>query len=274
MSALADHHRGGSGPPLLLIHGFTGTWRAWGPIPGMLEAQFEVLAPTVAGHTGGPAIDESAHPIEAITTNLEAILDEVGWDRPHVAGWSMGGQLALELAKRGRARSVTAIAPGGAHGDDFDREIKRLSRLFRRDHSSARHGGRVAARLMRSDAFRAIALRNQMINGARVGADDSAAMTAAFAETPIFGPFLDAVAAGERKLEGLEAVDVPVTIAWGDSDRVLPREKHEPFFRDRLPQARYVTLKKAGHTPFWDAPERVADAIAQTALSAERTAAA
>jgi len=51
---------------------------------------------------------------------------------------------------------------------------------------------------------------------------------------------------------------------------VLPRDRHEPFFRERLPQARFVTLKKAGHTPFWDAPERVADVIAQTALAMER----
>ena len=64
-------------------------------------------------------------------------------------------------------------------------------------------------------------------------------------------------------------IDVPVTIAWGDTDRVLPQDKHEPFFRERLPQARFITLKKAGHTPFWDAPERVADAIAQTALQTE-----
>ena len=51
MSALADHYREGSGPPLLLIHGFTGTWRAWGPVPALLAEQFDVLAPTVAGRT-------------------------------------------------------------------------------------------------------------------------------------------------------------------------------------------------------------------------------
>jgi pimeloyl-ACP methyl ester carboxylesterase len=111
-----------------------------------------------------------------------------------------------------------------------------------------------------------------MIYGDRVEAAESAAMAEAFGQTPIFAPFLDHVAAGERKLEGLDAVDVPVTIAWGDTDRILPQDKHEAFFREHLPQARFLTLKKAGHTPFWDAPERVADVIAQTALRVEREA--
>ena len=111
VSALADHHRAGDGPPLLLIHGFTGTWRAWGPLPELLAEQFDVLAPTVAGPHGRPGRSPTGIRSSAIADGLEAMLDEVGLDRPHVAGWSMGGQLSLELAKRGRALSVTAISP-------------------------------------------------------------------------------------------------------------------------------------------------------------------
>lgn len=267
MSALADHFRRGEGPPLLLVHGFTATWRAWGPIPELLSEQFDVLAPTGPGHTGGPDIGEG-HPVDAMLDAHEAMLDEVGWQRAHVAGWSMGGQLALELAVRGRALSVTALSPAGAHGPGVDPVYRRTARLFRRDHGMARRSVRLIDRLARSDAFRAIALRNQMLNGARVSAQDSAAMTKDFAQTPVFGDYLDQALA--RQVEGLERIDVPVTIAWGDTDRVLPCDRHEPFYRERLPQARYVTLKKAGHTPFWDAPERIADVIAQTALRAER----
>ena len=270
MSALADHHRGGSGPPLLLIHGFTATWRVFGPVRELLEEQFDVLAPTLPGHTGGPDLPERGNPVDEMVAGLEAILDEVGWEQPHVAGFSLGGQLTLELAKRGRARSATAICPGGAHGDHLAREIARIGRLFRRSHGAAARFGRVAARLAGSAAYRRIAMRDMMVDGSRVPAADHAATTEAFASTPVFGAYLDAVAAGERKLEGLEAIDVPVTIVWGDSDRVLPADKHADFFRERLPQARFITLKRAGHVPFWDAPERVADAITQTALRVER----
>jgi pimeloyl-ACP methyl ester carboxylesterase len=267
MNALADHFRAGSGPPLLLVHGFTATHRAWGPVPELLSEQFDVLAPTGPGHTGGPDIGDG-HPVDAMLDAHEAMLDEVGWERAHVAGWSMGGQLALELAVRGRALSVTALSPAGAHGPELDRVHSRTERLFRRDHGAARRSVKLVDRLARSEAFRAIALRNQMLNGARISARDSAAMMRDFAQTPVFEDYLEQARA--RQVEGLERIDVPVTIAWGDTDRVLPRDDHEPFYRERLPDARYVTLKKAGHTPFWDAPERVADVIAQTALRAER----
>lgn len=272
MSALADHHRGGEGPPLLLLlHGFTATWRTWGPVIGMLEQQFDVLAPTLPGHTDGPPLPGNGDVVSGMADGLEAALDEVGWLRPHVAGFSLGGHLAFELAKRDRARSVTAIAPAGAHGDALDREVKRIGRLFRRNHGAAVRFGRVAARLSSSAAFRRIAMRDMMADGSRLPADVSAAMTRAFAATPVFGAYIGDDDADHRALRDLDRVRVPTLVVWGDRDRVLPQAKHEAFFRERLPsQTEFRTLKHAGHVPFWDAPERVADSIAQTALRAER----
>jgi pimeloyl-ACP methyl ester carboxylesterase len=271
MSAFADVHRGGEGPPLLLIHGFTATWRVWEPVIELLEQQFEVLAPTLAGHTGGPDIAEG-NVISLIADSLEAMLDEVGWDRPHVAGFSLGGQLTLELARRGRARDATAICPGGAHGSHMEREWRRVARMFRRNHNAAVRLARIAARLGRYPAARRMLMRDLMVDGSRVPYEASNAMTEAFAQTPVFAALLD-MGPDERGLHGLETIDVPVTVVWGDSDRTLPQDTHEPFFREQLPEARFVTLKKVGHVPFWDAPERIADVIAQTALSTERSAA-
>ena len=270
MSALADHHRGGDGPPLLLVHGFTATWRAWGPVRELLEQQFDVLAPTLPGHTDGPPLDDVADVVPAMTARLEAMLDEVGWPQPHVAGFSLGGHLALELAKRGRARSVTALAPAGAYGDHLGKELKRSGRQFRRNHGAAVRLARMAARLASSPVVRRLALRDMMVDGSRPSGEESAAMIAAFAATPVFGAYLDDAALAGRELRDLDQVQVPTTILWGDRDRVLPQAKHEAFFREALPAARFETLKRAGHVPFWDAPERVADVIAQTALTAER----
>jgi pimeloyl-ACP methyl ester carboxylesterase len=269
MSVIADHHRGGDGPPLLLIHGFTATWRIWSPVIELLEPQFDLFVPTLAGHTGGPDIADG-NPVSAIADSLEAMLDEIGWQRCHVAGFSLGGQLALELGKRGRALDVTSICPGGAHGDHMAREWRRVARLFRRQHGAAVRLARVAARLGRYPSARRIIMRDLMVDGGRVTSEENNAMTEAFAATPVFAPFLD-TPPDERALVGLEAIDVPVTIVWGDKDRTLPQAKHEPFFREHLPAARYVTLKQVGHVPFWDAPERIADAITQTALATERT---
>jgi pimeloyl-ACP methyl ester carboxylesterase len=264
---IRDHHRGGSGPPLLLIHGFTATWRAWGPIIGMLEQQFDVFAPTLPGHTGGPDVDEDRLPA-AFADGLEAMLEEIGWDQPHVSGFSLGGQLALELGIRGKVRSISAIAPGGAFPEAAAREVTRIARQFKRNRAAAIKFDKVNAKLSSSAAFRRASLRDMMVDGARVSAQDSLAMARAFAQTPVFEAFLTGDV--ERELKHLDRVTVPTTLAWGDKDRVLPQAKHEAFFRERLPNAQFRVLRKAGHVPFWDAPERVVDVIAQTALNADR----
>lgn len=270
MSAFGDVHRGGEGPPLFLVHGFTATWRAWGPVIDLLEEQFEVIAPTSPGHTDGPDVPDGVNPLLAMLDGLKAMLDEVGWERPHVAGFSLGGQLALELARDGPACDVTAIAPGGAHGDDLDKALRKTVALFRRTHAMASRSPGLTKRLYRSATARRLALRDQFVDASRLTTDEAIRMTEAYVATPVFASFLEAAIAGERELEGIEAIDVPVTVLWGDQDRVLPAEQYRPFFERRLPHARFVDLKRAGHLPFWDATERVADVIAQTALRTER----
>ena len=79
-----------------------------------LERRFEVLAPTLAGHAGGPEFpDGTGRADEAIVDAVEAALDQAGWEAPAIAGNSLGGFVGLRLAERGRASSVVALAPAG-----------------------------------------------------------------------------------------------------------------------------------------------------------------
>ena len=116
-------HRGGSGPPLLCLHGFTDTWRTWELVLPALERHHDVLAPTLLGHAGGPplagAIDAALLP-----DAIERAMDDAGFETAHIVGNSLGGYLALQLAARGRARSVVALAPAGgwAQGDESFKE--------------------------------------------------------------------------------------------------------------------------------------------------------
>jgi pimeloyl-ACP methyl ester carboxylesterase len=264
--AIADHLRIGSGEPVLLIHGFTATWRAWGPIPERLASEgFEVLAVTIPGHTGGPPLGEGDS-IPALVRGLEAMLDEVGWGDAHVAGFSLGGWLSLELAKLGRARSVTAIAPGGGKTEQHDRESRRIQRLFGRLHRGAKLVQPWAEELNRRPRYRKLALRDQMVDGSRVPPRDAYELTKAFVDTPVFHRFLREI--GDDRavtLEDLDRIDCPVTVLWGERDAVLPMRRHAPFFRESLPAARFEVLPNAGHVPFWEATDAVVAAIAAQA---------
>src|ERR1700679_3296539 len=98
-------YRAGEGEPVLLLPGFTGHWRHWKPVLADLVARYEVIAATLSGHRGGPASD-TGHRLRKgpdAGASLETLLDQLGVDTAHVVGNSMGGSLALELAKRGRA---------------------------------------------------------------------------------------------------------------------------------------------------------------------------
>src|SRR3954453_23686896 len=104
-SAFTPAHRGGSGPPLVCLHGFTGTWRMWELVLPALERHHDVLAPTLAGPAGGPPV---VGPVRAavLADAVERAMDAAGFETAYIAGNSLGGYVALQLAARGRARSV------------------------------------------------------------------------------------------------------------------------------------------------------------------------
>ena len=112
-------HRGGCGPPLVCLHGFTGTWRTWELVLPMLERHHDVLALTLLGHAGGPPL-EGAVGDHVIADAVERAMDDAGFATAHIVGNSLGGDVALQLAARGRADSVVALAPAGgwAQGDE------------------------------------------------------------------------------------------------------------------------------------------------------------
>lgn len=274
MGLIAEHFRAGEGEPLVLLHGFSATWHTWGPVPHRLaESGFDVFAPTLPGHTGGPDLPEEVDSIGGVVDRLEGMLDELGWPDAHLAGFSLGGWLAFELAKRGRARTVTAFAPGGAQTERHARESRRIKRLFWRLHRSARITGDRMDRLCRRPRFRRYVLADQMADGACVPPREVADMTRRFVATPVFDRFLAEIGTAPG-LEGLEAVDVPVTVVWGARDRVLPQRLHEPFFRSALPHAEWRTLPSAGHVPFWEATDEVLEAVCDCAGARDRSGAA
>src|SRR3954449_5289051 len=107
-------HRAGRGEALVLLHGLGLTWLCWKPVLPALEAVHDVVALDLPGFGASPALDDGRRPtVGALADAVEAELDRLGLDAPHLAGNSLGGWIALELARRGRARTVVALAPAG-----------------------------------------------------------------------------------------------------------------------------------------------------------------
>ena len=112
----------GSGEPMLLLHPFMmsqNVWKGVAPlIAGVDDAngsgtgRYEVLAPTMPGHNGGIKGRFFLDTAE-LADDMERRMDALGWDTAHIVGNSLGGWVAFELARRGRARSLTGIAPAG-----------------------------------------------------------------------------------------------------------------------------------------------------------------
>jgi pimeloyl-ACP methyl ester carboxylesterase len=257
-------YRAGEGEPLVLVHGFTATWRCWQPVLDQLSARFEVIAPTLHGHDGGPPPPSGgpAHTTAEAADHLELLLDELGVGTAHLAGNSMGGALALELAKRGRARSVVAISPGGGWDPDDRREAARIARYFLRNQRLARVLAGQTATIVARPRSRRTALRDVMARGDRVPPAEALQLISSSTRCDTVPDVLAALRAGKAHISGLEQIDCPVLIAWGERDRILPVSKHSARFRDEIPGAEFRPLPGLGHTPMWDDPSVVAELIA------------
>jgi pimeloyl-ACP methyl ester carboxylesterase len=104
----------GTGAPLLLIHGTGSSLRVWDPVVYLLAARRTVIAVDLPGFGFSPPMTSGPPPTPAGYARVLAdLLRELGYDSAHVAGNSVGGWTALEVAKLGVARSVVALAPAG-----------------------------------------------------------------------------------------------------------------------------------------------------------------
>ena len=246
-------YRAGTGEPMVLLHGFTGTWRHWRPLLGDLVARYEVIAPTISGHDGGPPFPDSTPlTLAGATDLLETQLDGLGIDTAHLVGNSMGGALALELAKRGRARTVVALAPGGGWNAG-DGEAQRLSRYFARQIRLTRRLERRIGAVMRQSNARHAALRDIMRHGELVSPADAVDLTRSSLRCSIAEHVISALASDQGvTVHELDRIECPVLLATPEHDRILPPALHAPRYRREIPGVQPRVLLGCGHVPMWD----------------------
>ena len=258
MRPFTAFHRGGTGEPLVCLHGFMDNWRTWELALPALERRRDVLAPTLPGHAGGPALSGSIDD-NSMADAVEAAMDAAGFVTGHIAGNSLGGFVALQLAARGRARSVVALAPAGgwASGDRAPRELLEFQRRMQASvHATAAHADAIAAtRAGRRQATDLLTVRYEHIPPELV-ADVIAAVAACDA-----APLIDYALTSDWPLDPAR-IGCPVRIVWGRADRLLPWPSAAIRFKDELlPQAEWVELDDVGHAPQLDTPLEAAELI-------------
>jgi pimeloyl-ACP methyl ester carboxylesterase len=258
-SRFTPAHRGGSGPPLVCLHGFMDTWRSWELVLPALERRHDVLAPTLPGHAGGPPI---AGPVGAGTLPdaVERAMDAAGFATAHIAGNSLGGYVALQLAARGRAESVVALAPAGgwARGDDSVAELLRFQAVL---HRQAQEAAPHADALVATPEGRRRATQLTTVEFEHIPSELLAHSIRAVAACDGAPALLDFAARAGYELDA-EHIECPVRIVWGTEDKLLPWPSSAARWRSEwLPHADWVELDGVGHAPQLDVPLEAAQLI-------------
>jgi pimeloyl-ACP methyl ester carboxylesterase len=269
-------YRGGSGEPLVLLHGFTGTWRHWSPVLEPLAGRFEVIAPTLAGHDGGPPYAAGVDvTMSQGADSLEQHLDELGLAKAHFVGNSMGGALALEMAKRGRAHSVVGLAPAGGWTPG-DGEAKRLRRFFARQLRVTKALAPRLPRLVSRPRARRLAFRDVLRRGDLLTPSEALDLSLSSIRCEIAPRALEALRVDRGlTLDQLDRINCPVLVATPQFDRILPPARHAPRLLREIPGVEARTLAGCGHVPMWDDTDTVVNVICEfVGRSAGATAAA
>ena len=248
------HIRRGSGPPLVLIHGIGSQWQMWKPVLDRVSREREVVAVDLPGF-GESAALPAAPSVEALAASVAGLLEALGLRGVHAAGNSLGGAIALALARAGTARSACVLSPAGFGNM---REGAYARAVLAGSWRAAKALDRCADVVVAGPVRRTLAFGHLVARPWRIPAAEAAGALRNLARSPGFAATLDAV---REHTFGGRPPDCPVTIAGGEKDRLLLDSRQSARARRLLPDARHVTLDGCGHVPTWDDPEQVARVV-------------
>ncbi|MET0811219.1 MAG: alpha/beta fold hydrolase, partial [Thermoleophilaceae bacterium] len=236
---MLNYLRRGRGEPLVLIHPLGAELVVWEPVLERVARDRDVIAIDLPGFGASAPVQNGALPTpQVLAGSVAGFLDELGLGRVHVAGNSLGGWVALELAKSGRALSVAGLCTAGFWkrplGPRPGADMRRLGRLLMP----------VMPALLRSERGRRLVLRGSIAKPDLVPPAAAERLVRAYVTSPGFELANEAMRSAV--FSGFEQIRAPVTLAWGEYDRLVARP------RTTVPGWRSVTLHGCGHIPTWD----------------------
>jgi pimeloyl-ACP methyl ester carboxylesterase len=252
-------HDSGTGPALVLLHGLGGTWSIWKPVITLLESRFRVIVPTLPGHHGGVPLPPGTEPtVDAMADTLIDLLRARNIESAHVAGNSLGGWLALELARRGFARSVTAFSPAGGWRTVAD--YRKVALTFRVIYFLLPLLIALTTLFLGKAWVRRILGRSSMEHGDRVPEKDFREMLRGMSGNRVLLGLLKTMGR-DGPITPMAAGKIPICIAWGECDQVIPFERYGQPMLERISGAEQRTIYGVGHVPMYDDPQALSKTI-------------
>lgn len=251
-----DHHRHGTGKPLLLVHGLGGSRRSWVPIIAPLAAARELILVDLPGHGATPA-DGDSGTFAGLARSLDAWLDARGLVGVDMVGSSMGARLVLEMARRGRAGAVVSLDPGGFWAG-WERQW--VSTTLTASGALLRGLGPALRPLAHTAAGRTALLAQLSARPWALPGDLVERELKGIVATPTFGALVADLAYGPPQQGPAASRAGPITIGWGRHDRLcLPSQAERA--QAAFPSARLHWFEHSGHFPMWDEPAETAALI-------------
>lgn len=230
----------GSGPPLVVLHGFTGSAENWQPFFSSWSRQYRVIAPDLIGHgrTAAPA-DACRYTMDKAADDLAELLNQLDVQAAHVIGYSMGGRLALTFAVRHPDRINALMLESSSPG--LQEEQERKERIVRDEALADRieklgvkafveEWEKIPLFATQSEAARRN-LKKQRLNNREAGLAGSLRGMGTGAQKPLW--------------RELETLTVPVKLVVGELDNKFRRIAED--MQKKLPNADIITVRDAGH---------------------------
>jgi pimeloyl-ACP methyl ester carboxylesterase len=257
-----SYRRTGAGTPLVLLHGLGSSRGAWEPVVPALAERFDVIAVDLPGFGDSPPLPAHVEPSPAaLAAHVAGLLDELGIPAPHVMGNSLGGWVALELAGLRKVAALTLLSPAGLWRGGtplYNRISLQASRWL------ARHATATLSSLVNYRLGRVLVLGQTHGRPSHMHPDAAREAIRAMALSRGFDATLRATLPRHYRARG--PVDCPVTVAFGDRDRLLLR--YQSRCLDELPEGTQVVgLPGCGHVPMGDDPTAVAALIGVGSVS-------
>jgi pimeloyl-ACP methyl ester carboxylesterase len=255
-AAMLAFERHGSGDPLVLVHGITHRRQAWYPVLDELAEQREVILVDLPGHgQSSPLVTDGRPVAEVLREQFKQFLTEQDLERPHIAGNSLGGLVALVAGAEGDARSVTALSPAGFWRSRAQFAYTR--QMFLRACAMSERLGDHAQLLAHTRGGRSVMYGLLTAHPGRVSPDQALGDVRGFLYArPALRILLNAAESFDREIPS----DVPVTIAWAARDLVLPPWQAE-VAKQTFPLGEHIMMRGVGHVPMTDDPSVVAQIL-------------